>query len=308
MKFSIVTVCYNAQTHIESCLRSVAEQTHADIQHIVIDGASTDQTLQLVRSYPHLAEIVSGPDGGIYDAMNKGIALSDGDFILFLNADDKFATVDALEKTSSLIARDSAADVYYGALEVCPLDGEPYTYRPPSAEEAAELMIGGCLPHQSTCARPSVFKKTGLFDTQYRYHADYDWYLKILADPTIVVHALPCTIGSFREGGTSSQLAQAQPEVYEIQNKSPLYAGEEWTKRRVRVLQKLLLDERIENARLRDRIRLSAPTGESIRLNRAGRSGVASFRNSLARMLPRRVAEALKRARAALRQRDIGKR
>ncbi|MEO7851682.1 MAG: glycosyltransferase, partial [Rubrivivax sp.] len=93
MKFSIVTVSYNSAATIADTLRSVSSQTHADIEHLIIDGGSTDDTLAVVRREgAHVARLVSEPDRGIYDAMNKGIALAGGDLIGFLNADDMLAS------------------------------------------------------------------------------------------------------------------------------------------------------------------------------------------------------------------------
>lgn len=257
MKITIITVCFNAEAHIGDCLASVAGQTHGSIEHIVIDGASVDRTVEIVRRFPHVKHLVSERDAGIYDAMNKGLGLATGDFILFLNADDRLPAAATLATAAEMIGRHPGADVYYGWLEVRPLEGAPSIYRPLPPEEAATLMICGCLPHQSTLARPSVFRKTGPFDLKYRYHADYDWFLKVLADPAIKVRALPCVIGSFKEGGASSQLAKGQPEVYAIQNASPVYAGAAWDERRIAEYQKTLLNERLENARLRERLRSS---------------------------------------------------
>ena len=255
MQISVVTVCFNAEAHIEQCLRSVSDQTHRDIQHIVIDGASTDRTVDIVRRFPHVAVLSSEQDKGIYDAMNKGLARVTGDFVLYLNADDTFASSASLSDAVAHIKRKPGGDVYYGWLEVRPLDGDAVVFRPSPPEDSAALMVCGCLPHQSTLARPTVFEKTGPFDIKYRYHADYDWFLKILHDPTIDVRAIPCVVGSFKEGGASSQLAKGQPEAYAIQNASPLYSGSEWDKRRIEEYQKTLLNERLENARLREQLR-----------------------------------------------------
>jgi Glycosyl transferase family 2 len=258
MKISIITVCYNASAVIEGCLQSVAEQTYRDIEHIIIDGLSTDSTVSVVRRYPHIATLLSAPDRGIYDAMNKGLERVTGDYVLFLNADDKLESATTVENVVTAIERYPGADVYYGWLEVRPLDGPPHVFRPPPPAEAPALMICGCLPHQSTLARPSVFAKTGHFDLQYRYHADYDWFLKILADPTIDVRSVDQVIGSFRLGGASSQLAEGQPEVYKIQNQSPLYATPEWDKKRIAALQEAFLQERLSAAWLRGELQAAA--------------------------------------------------
>jgi glycosyltransferase involved in cell wall biosynthesis len=255
MKISVITVCYNASAVIETCLQSAAEQTHPDIEHIVIDGRSSDETVATVRRYPHVATLVSERDQGIYDAMNKGLDHVTGEYVLFLNADDRFASATALANAVAAIERDPGGDVYYGWLEVRPLDGTPTVFRPPPPAEAPELMICGCLPHQSTLTRPSVFARTGRFDLRYRCHSDYDWFLKILADPMIDVRSMHEVIGSFQEGGISSQLAAGQPEVYAIQNRSPLYATPEWDKKRIVALQEAFLRERLETDRLRGEIR-----------------------------------------------------
>jgi glycosyltransferase involved in cell wall biosynthesis len=255
VKISVITVCYNAEEVIERCLRSVAEQTHPDIEHIVVDGSSRDGTVDVVRRYPHVARLISEPDQGIYDAMNKGLDHVAGDYVLFLNADDRFASTTALAKAAAAITHDPGGDVYYGALEVRPLEGPPQVFRPPPPNEAPRLMVCGCLPHQSTLASPPVFAKTGRFDLRYRRHADYDWFLKILADRTIDVRSIDEVIGSFQMGGVSSQLADGQPEVYAIQNSSPLYATPEWDRERILALQEAFLQERIEADRLRGEIR-----------------------------------------------------
>jgi hypothetical protein len=255
MKISIVTVCYNANEVIEDCLQSVAAQTCADCEHIVVDGLSSDGTVDTVRRYPHVAVVISERDDGIYDAMNKGLLRVTGDYVLFLNADDKLPTATTLVDVADAIRQNPGADVYYGWLEVRPLDGPAVVFRPPPPVDVPEFMIAGCLPHQSTLARPSVFSKTGPFDLRYRFHAEYDWFLKIIHDPAIDVRALNLVIGSFQEGGASSQLAKGQPEAYAIQNQSPLYATPEWDKRRITALQDAWLRDRIEAARLKDVIR-----------------------------------------------------
>jgi glycosyltransferase involved in cell wall biosynthesis len=261
MKISVITVCLNAEGTIRGCLDSVAEQTHPDIEHLIIDGASNDGTVEIARSYPHVAEILSQRDSGLYDAMNKGVVRSNGDYVLFLNADDRLYSRTSLADAANAIKANRGGDVYYGWLEVRPTNGDAFVFKPPPPSEAANFLITGCLPHQSTLARPAVFKRTGPFDLRYRYHADYDWFLKIIADPTIDVRSLPCTIGSFKEGGLSSQLAKGQPEVYYIQNTSPLYANANWHEKRIAEFQQAWLRERISAAHLR---------GELLAYERAG--------------------------------------
>ena len=295
MRISVITVCYNAASVIENCLRSVAEQTHPDVEHIVIDGHSTDRTVEIVRGYPHVASLVSEPDSGIYDAMNKSLDHVTGDHVLFLNADDRLVSPTALAGAVAAINRDPGGDVYYGWLEVRPEDGTPHLFRPPKPDEAPILMICGCLPHQSTLARPSVFTRTGRFDLRYRYHADYDWFLKVLADPMIDVRSIDKVIGSFQLGGASSRLAEGQPEVYAIQDRSALYSSPEWDRRRINALQEALLQERIETARLRDEMRALRAGGQSVDRDLAWPHW--SLRAVCVRYLPLAMVDVLRRVR-----------
>jgi hypothetical protein len=249
---SVITVCRNAAATLEACLASVASQTYAPIEHIIIDGASTDGTAAIIeRHRAGLALVVSEPDHGLYDAMNKGIAHATGDFIIFLNADDVFTGPNALRDAMREIARQPDGDVYYGALDV--LMGETrHRHVPPPPEQAVEEMVLGCLPHQATLARRAVFDRTGPFDLRWRRHADYDWWLKVLADPAIRVRQISTVVACFALGGASSDLAKGQPEVFAIQNASPLYSSAEWDRRRITILQQAWLAARMEAACLRE--------------------------------------------------------
>jgi glycosyltransferase involved in cell wall biosynthesis len=295
MKISVITVCYNAAPVIEGCLRSVAEQTHSDIEHIVIDGRSMDRTVDIVGRFPHVAALVSEPDRGIYDAMNKGLDRVTGDYVLFLNADDRFASRTALAGAVAAIERDPGGDVYYGWLEVRPEGGVPQVFRPPKPAGAATLMICGCLPHQSTLARSAVFARTGRFDLRYRYHADYDWFLKVLADPMIELRSIDEVIGSFQLGGASSRLADGQPEVHVIQDQSALYASPEWDRRRIKALQEALLQERIETARLRDEMQSLRLGGRKVSWRRAWRH--ETLRAACIHYIPPAMLDILRRVR-----------
>lgn len=255
---SIVTVCRNAAATLEACLASVASQSYAPIEHIIIDGASTDGTIAIIERYrAGLAVVVSEPDRGLYDAMNKAVARSSGEFLIFLNADDVFTGPDALRDAMREIARQPDGDVYYGTLDV-KMGTVTHRYVPPPPAQAAEEMVIGCLPHQATLARRAVFDRTGPFDLQWRRHADYDWWLKVLADPAIRVRQISTPVACFALGGASSDLAKGQPEVFAIQNASPLYRSAEWDRRRIELFQKAWLGARMEAASLREVAALKA--------------------------------------------------
>ena len=252
MKVSVITVCFNANASIEACLESVANQTYSDIEHIVIDGGSTDGTIATVRRYPHVATVVSESDSGIFNAMNKGISRATGEYLIFLNADDLFPKPDALEAAMAAIRNMPDADVIYGGLNVRGKDGSSQIFHPPPPEGAAEFMVCGCLPHQATLARRWVFGRTSGFNEAYRIHADYDWYLKVLADPDIKVRRIDCVVGSYFFGGASANLALGQPEVYPLQNTSKLYASPKWDRLRIALYQARVLELRLETDQLRN--------------------------------------------------------
>jgi len=266
---SVITVCRNAAATLEACLDSVAAQSWPHIEHIIVDGASTDGTLAILeRHRSRLARVISEPDRGLYDAMNKGIALAQGTFVFFLNADDTFASRDSLRKAMRDIAAAPGADVYYGSLEV--RTGHAKTIHVPAPpERAAEEMVLGCLPHQATLARRSVFERTGPFDLRWRRHADYDWWLKVMADPTLTMRRIDTVVGSFAMGGASSDLAKGQPEVFAIQNASPVYRSPEWDRKRMELFQKAWLSARIDVAARQE--------AEARRLSAEAAPGTATF-------------------------------
>lgn len=258
---SVITVCRNAAATLEACLRSVAAQDGVRVEHVVIDGASTDGTAEVIaRHRAGLAVVVSEPDGGLYDAMNKGVARAGGDFIIFLNADDVFAGPGALRDALRDIAGQPDGDVYYGTLEVAS-GSTVFRHVPPPPDRAAQEMVTGCLPHQATLARREVFARTGPFDVRWRRHADYDWWLKVLADPTLRLRRIGTVVARFALGGASSDLAKGQPEVFAIQNASPLYRTPEWDSRRIALLQQAWLEARLEVARLQEAARSGHAAG-----------------------------------------------
>lgn len=252
MKISIVTVSYNAADEIEPTLRSVAAQTHSDIEYLVIDGASTDGTLDLVDRYRSRVDVlVSEPDRGIYDAMNKALRLAKGEAVIFMNAGDYFYSPYVVELASDLLDRAPEVDVLYGGIEVRYPNGHVTEFMPPDAGEALDFLICGSLPHQGTFARRSAFARSGLFDTRYRSHADYDWFLKVASDPAIVMRRAEIMVASFGLGGASSQLERGERERHEIQNALPLYQRPDWLRKRIVAYQDTYLSLRLEVERLR---------------------------------------------------------
>ena len=135
-KFSVITVCYNAQSVIEDTIQSVIAQTYHHVEYILIDGASTDRTMNIVNKYKaHITTIVSEPDKGIYDAMNKGILLATGDYLCFLNAGDSFHEDDTLQQMVHTLHEAELPDVLYGETELVDREGHFLRMRRLSAPE-----------------------------------------------------------------------------------------------------------------------------------------------------------------------------
>jgi glycosyltransferase involved in cell wall biosynthesis len=252
MRISVATVSYNAASEIELTLSSVAAQTWQDVEYLVIDGASSDGTLDIVNRYRSAVDVlVSEPDGGIYDAMNKALRLATGEAIIFMNAGDYFYSPYVIELAVEFMRANQDAGVVYGGIEVRFPEGQVSEFMPPPEGEALEFLICGSLPHQGTFARRSAFAHTGLFDTRWRSHADYDWFLKAASDPRIGLKRMELMVASFGLGGASSQLERGELERHSIQNALPLYKQPEWMQRRIEAYQKQYIELRLENERLK---------------------------------------------------------
>ena len=180
--FSIITVTRNAETTLPTTLRSVAAQECRDFEYIVIDGASTDDTVDLARkSGIDDLHILSEPDRGLYDAMNKGLAMATGTYVIFLNAGDAFHAPDTLARLKAAATEDGRQpDVIYGQTAIVDASGcflaERHLIAPEvlSADSFADGMV---VCHQAFVARRAL---APLFDTSFRFSADYDWCIKIL--------------------------------------------------------------------------------------------------------------------------------
>ncbi|MDQ3046977.1 MAG: glycosyltransferase [Bacteroidota bacterium] len=213
----MITVVYNAHALLERTILSVISQSYINIEYIIIDGASSDGTLELAEQYQsQIALIQSGKDNGIYDAMNKGLKHATGDYVLFLNAGDEFYNTDTLKR---IFENSRDADVYYGLTEVVNEKGERLGERrlqPPENLNWKSLRFGMCVSHQSFIARKSL---CGPYDTTYEISADIDWVISVLKQSKKVVHTKIC-ISKFLEGGTSNKRRiRALLERFEIMNK-----------------------------------------------------------------------------------------
>jgi glycosyltransferase involved in cell wall biosynthesis len=205
MRVTVVTVCRNAEGTIADALRSVARQDLPDLEHIVIDGASTDGTCELVRANSsRVARFVSEPDRGIYDAMNKGIAWASGEFTCFLNADDLYAAPGAL---SALVAalRDRGTDAVHADLRYVARDDVNRTVRKWKGRpfEPGLFARSWAPAHPTFLARTAVLRDAGGFDLRYRLAADFDLMLRLLEVRRIPSAYAPVDAVRMRTGGAT---------------------------------------------------------------------------------------------------------
>ncbi len=206
MKISVVTVCRNTESTIEDTIRSVAGQTCRSVEHIIIDGASTDGTLDIVRKYESVVtKWVSEPDQGIYDAMNKGIALASGDVIGFLNADDIYAHPEVLSEVAQAFRDESIQAVYSDVVFVRDDLQTIVRYYRSHRFTAGKLAWGWMPPHPSIFLRKHMFEKYGLFKTDYRIAADYELVTRLFAKHRVRYRYLPGVSVKMRVGGVSTR-------------------------------------------------------------------------------------------------------
>lgn len=181
-EFSIITICYNEARNIAPTCQSIVDQRHGNFEWIVVDGASTDGTLEILDQYrEHITSIVSEHDNGIYDAMNKGIRLSRGEYVVFMNGGDRFSSPDVLD----LVSRAPKTKLIYGQLE---LDETGGVLLSQPEKIGREYLLTHMLHHQAAFFHQSLFKKYGLYDTQYRIAGDYDFFIRILANDPVSHH------------------------------------------------------------------------------------------------------------------------
>ena len=207
MKISIITVCYNSEKTIKDTLRSVLEQKHENIEHIIIDGGSTDRTLAAVATVgAHVAKIISEPDNGIYDAMNKGIALATGDIVGFINADDFYPSPDVLSTVASAF-ESSGADCCYG--DLCYVQQEDVSkivrFWRSSPFASGKFSRGWCPPHPTFFVRREVYTRLGGFDLSFNIAADFELMMRYLEGAHITSRYIPQVLVKMRLGGTTNR-------------------------------------------------------------------------------------------------------
>lgn len=207
MKISIITAAYNNQATITDAINSVLTQQDVDLELIVIDGGSTDGTLDILRKYSKsLTIFVSEPDQGIYDALNKGINLAQGDIIGFLHSDDLLANDQVLNRIASAFA-DPTVDAVYGDLLYVTQQNTDKVVRYWRSGDFTpkKLKKGWMPPHPTFYVRSKIYKQFGTFDLSYKIAADYDCILRFLGRGAIRCHYIPEILIKMRVGGVSNR-------------------------------------------------------------------------------------------------------
>lgn len=207
MKISIITVTFNCELYIADCLASVKAQKYHNIEHIIIDGGSTDKTISIVKKFSHIKKIVSEPDKGIYDAMNKGIKIATGDIIGFLNSDDFYSNNKVISKVVKEFEKDSFLDACYSDLIYVDQFNTSKTIRYVKSSKFKEGLFskGWCPPHPTFFVRRSVYKKFGNFDLNYRIASDVDLMIRFLEKHKIKSKYIPEVWVKMRMGGVTNK-------------------------------------------------------------------------------------------------------
>lgn len=206
MKISVITVCFNSEATIAHTLQAVATQTHPDVEHVIVDGGSRDGTVKLVETLGRNGRVIlSEPDKGIYDAMNKGLRLASGDVIGFLNADDMYADDGVLARVDAFMQRDKL-DALYGDTEfVHPdnLDKPVRRYR--SDRFRPDRIAWGWMPaHPALFLRRQVFERYGGFRPDYRIAGDFELVARIFYPGELSYRHIPEVLVRMRTGGIST--------------------------------------------------------------------------------------------------------
>ena len=204
-KITIITVSFNSASTIADTLKAVASQTYQGIEHIIVDGASTDETINIVESFPHVAKCISEKDEGIYFAMNKGIAMASGDVIGILNADDIYADNEVIAKVAAVFEHPAVDATYADLVFVNRVDVSKIVRTWKSGPFKRSSMYNGWMPpHPTFFVRRSLYEKYGLFNTILRSAADYELMLRFLLKHEINLSYIPQTIIKMRQGGKST--------------------------------------------------------------------------------------------------------
>ncbi len=213
-KVSIITVVFNGEQTLEATIKSVINQTYNNIEYVIIDGDSKDNTINIIKKYDSkISKWISEPDNGIYDAMNKGINISTGDYIWFMNSGDELADKNTVE---DIILSSPNSDIYYGDTVMIDTNGNEIGNRrlsPPEKLTWKSFKKGMLVSHQSFIAKKSIIQ---LYNLRYKFSADFEWCLLALKNAKSISNT-HLTLSKFLDGGITKQnIAAGLKERFKI--------------------------------------------------------------------------------------------
>lgn len=229
MKISVITATWNSGKTIKDTIESVLHQKYTNVEHIIKDGGSKDNTMAICTDYLNRVyssedalkstmktmKIVSEKDGGIYDAMNKGVKMASGDIIGILNSDDFYTSDDVLQKVADEFQKDSSLEAVYGDIHFVKPDNLNKCTRYYSSKSFRPWLLRfGFMPaHPSFYVRREVYEKYGLYDLQFRTSSDFEWMVRLFAIHHIRAKYLPMDFVTMRDGGESTAGMEAKRKV-----------------------------------------------------------------------------------------------
>ncbi len=207
MKISILTVSFNSAATIKDTIESIRSQNYKDIEYIIVDGNSKDGTLEIIRSYEtSVSKWVSEPDKGIYDAMNKAVAMATGDVVGILNSDDFYSSNDIITQVAASFANEMVDAVFGNLVFVDPANLKKVVRKYSSANWNPDKFARGFMPaHPTFFVRRKYYQQFGLFKTDYRIAADYELLIRFLYVNKLRYKFLPINMVTMRKGGVSSR-------------------------------------------------------------------------------------------------------
>jgi glycosyltransferase len=206
MKISLITAVLNNKDTIIDAIESISRQTYKGIEHIIIDGGSTDGTLDTIKRYNgSIARIISEPDGGIYDALNKGISFASGDVVGALHADDFYSNDNVIKMVAEVFEKKNV-DSCYGDLEYVNKRNTDRVLRHWKSSEyvPGKFRFGWMPPHPTFFVRKEIYEKYGYFNTKFQVAADYELMLRLFEKHKISTHYIPEVLVKMRFGGMSN--------------------------------------------------------------------------------------------------------
>jgi glycosyltransferase involved in cell wall biosynthesis len=207
MKVSIITVCFNSAVTIRDTIESVLMQTYPNIEYIVVDGGSRDETMTIVGAYAdRIATIVSEPDKGIYDAMNKGVRAATGDIVGILNSDDFYESKEAIATVVGAFKVSPTADVAFGDIVFVAPDNLSHVVRYYGAGHFRpwKLRFGWMPPHPATFIRKTAYEAVGEYSLVYKIAADYEMFVRLLLVKKLPWTRIDAVLVRMRDGGVST--------------------------------------------------------------------------------------------------------